>query len=306
MLTKKLLDEIIINSESILKGKQEQVKLVLCNILAKGHTLIEDSPGVGKTTLVKYIGKSLGLDVSRIQFTNDLLPADILGSSIFNKETHQFEFHKGPLFGELILADELNRAPPKTQSALLQAMEERTISLENETYHLPEHFTVIATQNPHMQVGTFSLPESQLDRFAMKIKMGYPDEKSTIQLLKEHKDLTVETLTEIISIEQMQKLQKEAQEVLVDDSIYQLIYEVLSVSRNHKQFVPLSNRCGIDLVQAAKSWALLEARDYVIPDDIYYILPYVIGHRLVHPENSDIHHENKMTYELINILDQHT
>ena len=296
----KQLSEIITNSKLILKGKEEQIELVLCNILAGGHTLVEDAPGVGKTTLVKYIGKSFGMDVSRIQFTNDLLPSDILGTTIFNKENNSFEFHKGAIFGELILADELNRAPPKTQSALLQAMEERNISLEGHTYPLPPHFTVIATQNPNVQVGTFNLPESQLDRFSMKIKMGYPDKLSTLELLKSHSQgSSLEQIKTTMTIEELVIIQKLIQSFHIEDSLYETIYNILNWSRSNKDLVPLSNRCGIDIVNLSKAWAYLKERDYVIPDDIFHILPFVAGHRLVHPESSDIDYEHKVTHELI-------
>lgn len=299
-MEKNLIKNVIDDSQIILKGKQEQVELVLCNILANGHTLIEDAPGVGKTTLVKYIGKTLGLDVSRVQFTNDLLPADILGTTIFNKDTNGFEFHKGPIFGELVLADELNRAPPKTQSALLQAMEERLISIEGETYQLPPYFTVIATQNPNIQVGTFNLPESQLDRFSMKIKMGYPDKNSTIELLRNSSEgISVDSVKQLISIEGLQKIQDEVRKIHIEDAIFETIYELLQISRTYKEMVPLSNRCGIDIANIAKSWAYIQGRDYVIPDDIFHIFPYVAGHRLVHPESSDIEYEHKMAQSIL-------
>ncbi len=302
-MKKQLIKTIINDSQIILKGKQKQVELVICNILANGHTLIEASPGVGKTTLVKYLGKSLGLDVSRVQFTNDLLPADILGTTVFNKDNNSFEFHKGPLFGELVLADELNRAPPKTQSALLQAMEERTISIEGETYKLPDYFTVIATQNPNIQVGTFNLPESQLDRFSMKIKMGYPDKESTIELLKSSAEgISINDIKQCITIEQLSEIQLEVKKVHVEESIFELVDQILQISRSNKELVPLSNRCGIDIINIAKSWASIKDRDYVIPDDIHHIFPFVAGHRLVHPESSDIEFEHKMATEVLNRL----
>lgn len=295
-----LIKKVIENSQLILKGKQQQVELVICNILANGHTLIEDAPGVGKTTLVKYIGKSLGMDVSRVQFTNDLLPADILGTSVFNKDKNNFEFHKGPIFGELILADELNRAPPKTQSALLQAMEERTISIEGETFSLPNYFTVIATQNPNIQVGTFNLPESQLDRFSMKIKMGYPDKQSTLELLKDSSNgLSLQTIEQTLNVKDLEELQMTVKNILVEDSIFETVYNILNWSRSNKDLVPLSNRCGIDIVNIAKAWAFLKERDYVIPDDVFHIFPFVAGHRLVHPENSDVEYESKIAQEVL-------
>ncbi len=295
------IKQIITDSEIILKGKQQQVELVLCNILAGGHTLVEDAPGVGKTTLVKYFGKSFGMDVSRIQFTNDLLPSDILGTTVFNKDLNNFEFHQGPIFGELILADELNRAPPKTQSALLQAMEERTVSLEGNNHKLPEYFTVIATQNPNVQVGTFNLPESQLDRFSMKIKMGYPDKEATIDLLKAVSGgVDINSAKQIASSENLLAAQKQVHQIHIDDTIYEKIYSILNWTRSNKDIVPLSNRCGIDMVNTLKAWAFMQERDYVIPDDLYHLFPFVAGHRLVHPESSDIDYEHKVANEVLN------
>lgn len=297
------INKVISQSRDFLRGKEDKVKLTLCNILAKGHTLIEDSPGVGKTTLVKYLGKSIGLNISRIQFTNDLLPSDIIGTSIFHKESSQFVFHKGPLFGELILADELNRAPPKTQSALLQAMEEREITIDGNTIKLPPFFTVIATQNPHMQVGTFDLPESQLDRFSMKIKMGYADEKSTIELLKYNTDqILLNNVKTILSTDKISEAQEVIQTVKIEDDILTLIFKLLDISRTNKDVIPLSNRCGIDLVNISKAWAYLEKRMYVIPDDIYHIFPFVAGHRLVHPESSDIELEHKVAHKILKLI----
>ena len=294
------INKVIELSEKILKGKKERVQLVLANILANGHTLIEDSPGVGKTTLVKYLGKALDLNISRIQFTNDILPADIIGTSIFNKAENRFDFHKGPLFGELILADELNRAPPKTQSALLQAMEERSISIEGNNFKLPPYFTVIATQNPNIQIGTFDLPESQLDRFSMKIAMGYADKNSTILLLKEINQSEILTNQKsIINKEELMIMQSQINDVHIEDSIYEKIYQILEVSRNDSSYISLSNRCGLDLVKLSKVWAILNDRNYVIPDDLYYLFSYVAGHRLVSPENSDINYETKISKKLL-------
>ena len=302
MIDKKI-EQLIMNTEIVLKGKQEQVRLVLCNILANGHSLIEDVPGVGKTTLVKFLGKSLGLKISRIQFTNDLLPSDILGSSIFNKNTNEFQFHPGPIFGELILADELNRAPPKTQSSLLQAMEERMISIEGNHYNLPEFFIVIATQNPHMQIGTYDLPESQLDRFSLKLRMGYADRDSTIALLKDNdSSFNLSKIEQVISPLEILDLQKKIQEIHIDDTLYEKIYQILENTRTRTDIIPLSNRCGIDLVNISKAWAYLNHRDYIIPDDIVHVFPYVAGHRLVHPENSDISFEHKLAGQIISEL----
>lgn len=300
---KKKLENIITGSDHVLKGKSEQVKLILCNIISGGHTLIEDDPGVGKTTLVKYFGKVLGLKLSRIQFTNDLLPSDIIGTAIFDKSSNEFNFHKGPLFGELILADELNRAPPKTQSALLQAMEEKSISVEGRNFKLPDTFSVIATQNPNLQIGTFDLPESQLDRFSMKIKMGYANEEQTIAFLKN--SATEENLAQItpeLTPDELITIKDTVKKIHVEDSIYQLIYKLLNTSRSVTDVVSLSNRCGIDLINVVKSWAYLVDRDYVIPDDVYEIFPFVAGHRLVHPGNSNIESEHLASQKIIGLI----
>ncbi len=294
------IQNIITNSEQVLKGKSKEVKIVVCNILAGGHTLIEDTPGVGKTTLVKYLGKSLGVTLSRIQFTNDLLPADILGATIYNKNSANFEFHPGPIFGELILADELNRAPPKTQSALLQAMEEKQITIEGKTHNLPDHFTVIATQNPNAQIGTYGLPESQLDRFSCKLKMGYPNKESTIELLKAtESSIDRQNIKQFITTEELKQTQTFIKNFHVEDAIYELVYKLLDYSRNQTELLPLSNRCGLDIIRLSKAWAYLHDREYIIPDDIYTIFPYTAGHRLVHPENADIALEHSTAQSIL-------
>lgn len=294
------LNLIVEKSEDVLKGKKDKLKLVICNMVAKGHTLLEDAPGVGKTTLVKFLGKTLGLQVSRIQFTNDLLPADIIGSPVFNRDKQSFDFHQGPIFGELILADELNRAPPKTQSALLQVMEERMITVDGNNYQLPEYFTVIATQNPHMQVGTFDLPESQLDRFSMKLEMGYPDKKSTLELLKiQNRELALDDIQTIMEPTELVMHQNNASQIKVDDSLFDLVYRILDWTRTNQELIPLSNRCGIDIINVSKAWAYLAGRDYLIPDDIHFVFPFVAGHRLVHPENSDVNFEHKLSHDIL-------
>lgn len=297
------LKSVIEHSQKILKGKPEQVKLVLVNILSGGHTLIEDSPGVGKTTLAKYFGKALGLELSRIQFTNDLLPSDILGSSIFSREKESFEFHKGPLFGELILADELNRAPPKTQSALLQAMEERSITVEGRQFSLPSYFTVIATQNSGQQIGTFPLPESQIDRFSMKIKMGYPSEEQTIELLAGGDTTKLLTsVPQLLSTKELIAIKEDIQKVLIKDELLHTTYSLLDLSRQDSQLLPLSNRAGLDLISVSKAWAFLSGRDFVIPDDLYYIAPYVLGHRLIHGGSSTYEQEARAVKKIIEAL----
>lgn len=296
-LTQKILE----NSESILNGKKDQIKLSLCAIYAKGHILIEDVPGVGKTTLVKMLGQLLGLSVSRIQFTNDILPNDIIGTSIFDRNENKFTFNPGPVFGEVILADELNRAPAKTQSALLQAMEEKKVTADGATYELPENFTVFATQNPHSQIGTYELPESQLDRFAVKFNLGYPDKNDSLAMLKEKSiEQGLNKLNAIAKKEDILQIQKDIEKTKLDESLYEYIYDLLHYTRTNSNFLPLSNRCGIDLVKTSKSWAYINNRDYVICDDIQHIFPFVAGHRLIHPGQSSISVEKDLSTKVIN------
>ena len=282
----------------ILTGKEEKLKLALANFLASGHTLIEDVPGVGKTTLVKFFASIFELKLSRIQFTNDLLPSDIIGTSIYDNQKQVFHFHQGPLFGDIIMADELNRAPPKTQSALLQAMEEKVITTDGKTYELPEIFHVIATQNPHSQIGTFDLPESQLDRFSLKMNIGFPDESNTLKMLKTK---TLDTQVNVKNkIPSQWPLEKKIQieKIYVDDAIYDYVYRLLDTSRKSDS-LPLSNRCGIDLIKIAKAYSFIQEVDHVTPETIQYLFPYIAGHRLVHPGESDIHMENDKAMSIL-------
>jgi MoxR-like ATPase len=294
------IQQLLNSSEIYLSGKSDKVKLALCAILSNGHALIEDVPGVGKTTLVKILGKILNQDVNRIQFTNDILPSDIIGTSIFNRDTHQFEFRHGPIFGEIILADELNRAPAKTQSALLQSMEERNVTVDGKTYELPATFTVFATQNPNAQIGTFDLPESQLDRFCIKFNLGYPDKENSIKMLKTNSIINdMKDIKSELSSKDLLDIQNKITLIKFDESLFNYIYDLLDYSRKDSKFIPLSNRCGIDLVKTAKTIAFMNKRDYVIPDDIQFIFPYVAGHRLVHPSQSSIEKEHIMASEIL-------
>lgn len=292
------LNNFLKTGEDVLSGKKEQLKLALVNFLAGGHTLIEDAPGVGKTTLVHFFAEIFDLNLSRIQFTNDLLPSDIIGTAIFNREKNNFSFHQGPIFGDIIMADELNRAPPKTQSALLQAMEEKHITFDGETFELPEYFHVIATQNPHSQVGTYDLPESQLDRFSLKMQLGYPDEDNTIKMLKTKSINPKIDITEKISKDWISDAKSQIENIFVDDSIYEYVYRLLDNSRNN-QTIPLSNRCGIDLIKLSKSYAYLEGEKNVTPEHIQYLFPFCAGHRLVRPTESDIILEHEKANLLI-------
>ena len=266
----------------IILGKERQLRLALTCLLARGHLLIEDLPGVGKTTLAHVLAGSLGLDYQRIQFTSDLLPADILGVSVFDRASGGFQFHPGPVFAQLILADEINRATPKSQSALLEAMEERQVTSEGVTRRLPEPFFVIATQNPSDQIGTFPLPESQLDRFLMCIELGYPDAAAERELLAgRDRRMLLASLRPVLSPDQLTALQAEVESVHASPALLDYVQELLAFSRQSDRFIAgLSPRAGLGLLRAARGWAYLEQRDYLLPEDIQAVLPAVAGHRL--------------------------
>lgn len=266
----------------IILGKENAIRLAVTCLIARGHLLIEDTPGVGKTTLSNCLAKALGLDYQRIQFTSDLLPADIIGVSVYNRDSSSFDFHPGPVFTNVILADEINRATPRTQSALLEAMAEYQVTVEGETRNLPEPFFVIATQNPTNQIGTFPLPESQLDRFLMCIELGYPDNDAERELLKgkNRKDL-LEEVEAVLSIHELIKVQKQVEHIHVSDALLDYLQSLLDYSRTSGNYVNgLSPRAGIAILNAAKAWALINSRQHVLPEDIQAVLPSVIGHRL--------------------------
>lgn len=266
----------------IILGKENSIRLAIACLIARGHLLIEDTPGVGKTTLSHTLAKALGLDYQRIQFTSDLLPADILGVSVYNRDTSKFDFHQGPVFTNVILADEINRATPRTQSALLEAMAEYQVTVEGETRDLPKPFFVIATQNPSNQIGTFPLPESQLDRFLMRIELGYPDNIAERELLKgkNRKDL-LEEVQAVLTAEELIKLQKQLDSVHVSDALLDYVQSLMEFSRSSGNYIHgLSPRAGIAILSAAKAWALISSHQHVLPEDVQMVLPSVIGHRL--------------------------
>ncbi|SDH46187.1 AAA family ATPase [Pseudomonas panipatensis] len=268
--------------DHILLGKEVQVRLALTCLLARGHLLIEDLPGMGKTTLSHALARVLGLSFQRIQFTSDLLPGDILGTSVFDKDSGQFVFHPGPIFAELVLADEINRATPKSQSALLEAMEEGQVTIEGATRPLPEPFFVIATQNPVSQGGTFALPESQLDRFLMRLSLGYPGRAAEKALLlgEARRDL-LPRLEPLLTLEELTAWQAEVPKVHASDALVDYVLRLAEATRSQPAFaLGLSPRGSLALLAAARAWALLAGRDYVIPEDVQAVLPSVAGHRL--------------------------
>ena len=266
----------------VLLGKSLQVKLAMSCILARGHLLIEDLPGMGKTTLAHTFAKVLGLEFARIQFTSDLLPADILGSAVFNREESRFDFHPGPVFNQLLLADEINRATPKTQSALLEAMAEQQVTVEGKTRPLPEPFFVIATQNPSFQIGTYPLPESQLDRFFMKIELGYPDRDVEKSLLEgRDRNLMINDINNCMTAEQLISLQQAVEQVKVSSLLRDYIVALLNESRESSRCGHgLSPRAGLALQRAARAWALLDDRNYCVPEDVQAVFHSVVEHRL--------------------------
>jgi MoxR-like ATPase len=268
-------------SEVIL-GKEHVIRLALACMLARGHLLIEDIPGVGKTLLAHALARAFGLSFQRIQFTSDLLPADVLGVSIYDRNTQSFEFHPGPIFTQVVLADEVNRATPKAQSALLEAMEERQVTQEGLTRALPDPFFVIATQNPGHQIGTFPLPESQLDRFLMRIELGYPHQAAERALLTgpDRRDL-VDTLQPCSSAEQLQNLLHEVPGIHVSDALVDYVQALIAYSRSAPEFeTGLSPRAGLAIVRAAQAWAMMDGRAHVLPEDVQAICACVIDHRL--------------------------
>ena len=277
-----ILHNIIQASSGIILGKEQQIRLALACILARGHLLIEDLPGMGKTTLAHTLAQVLGLEFRRVQFTSDLFPADILGVSVYDRNDASFKFHPGPVFTNVLLADEINRATPKTQSALLEIMEERQMTMEGETRKLPEPFFVIATQNPATHIGTFPLPESQLDRFLMRIELGYPDARAERSLLSSgSKRDSVENLAPCVDAAGLVQLQQAVSRVRVADALLDYLQNLLEHSRRAPQFENgLSPRAGLALKQCAQAWALMDGRDYAIPEDVQAVLPGVAGHRL--------------------------
>jgi MoxR-like ATPase len=268
--------------ETVILGKPEQIRLCLACLLARGHLLIEDVPGVGKTTLAHALAHVLGLAWQRVQFTSDLLPADIIGVSVFDRSSQRFNFRQGPLFTQLLLADEVNRASPRTQSALLEAMEERQVSADGTTYALPEPFFVVATQNPHEQLGTFALPESQLDRFLMRVTLGYPDAAHERALLRggERRELLA-GISPVLSPALIVRLQRQVRGLHIADALLDYTQTLIARTRERGDLkLGLSPRAGQGLIRAAQAWAFLGGRAALLPEDVQAVLPSVVAHRL--------------------------
>jgi MoxR-like ATPase len=287
--------------ESVIKGKEKAVKMAIVTLISRGNLLLEDVPGVGKTTLAFTLAKATNCSFKRIQFTSDLLPTDIIGVNIYNPDVKEFEFRKGPIFSNIILADEINRTNPKTQSALLEAMNERRVSVEGKTYTLPEPFMVIATQNPIEYHGTFPLPESQLDRFMLHIKLGYPEpefEKNIV--LEQSRFDVIESMEPVISAAEIVEVQNKVDEVKVDDSLLDYLMSIIAETRrNEKIRLGVSPRGGQFLIKVAKANAYYEGRDYVVPDDIKEPAPLVLGHRIILKTRTYISDAEKLIEEIL-------
>ncbi|MCB0389668.1 MAG: AAA family ATPase [Bdellovibrionales bacterium] len=291
--SEKKIEQLVELVNRVIVDKEKEVKLSIACLLANGHLLLEDRPGMGKTSLVKTLSKVMGLESSRIQFTNDMLPADILGTSIFNKETQTFEFHKGPIFANFVLADEINRATPKTQSACLQAMEEYQVSIDGIRYELPSPFFLVATQDPQENIGTFPLPESQLDRFLMKTQLGFPSRKAEREIIigKDRRQW-IEELPQVLTPKDLKRYIAQANVVHISDMMLDYLQDIVEKSRTLS--LGLSPRAVRDFSRAAKAWAFIEGRDFVIPEDIQAVAVAVMNHRLL----SFNHSTNVDGYEL--------
>lgn len=278
--TKSPLQPVLDALDSVILGKADQVRLALTCVLARGHLLVEDVPGVGKTTLVKTLARVLGLESKRVHFTNDLLPADILGTAVFDPHGRKFEFHPGPIFTQVLIADELNRGTPRTQSAFLQAMEEGRVSLDGVTRDLPKPFFVVATQNPREQIGTYPLPESQLDRFLMRIHMGFPSPEFEMELLKGHRK-TDDQIQPLLTPAELISVQEQVDKVHASEQVVKYIQRLLQQSRQARADESgLSPRSGLSLLAASRAWAFLAGRDYILPEDVQNVAPWVINHRM--------------------------
>ncbi len=296
-------DRVLANVERVIVGKHREVRLALVALLCRGHLLIEDVPGTGKTVLAKAIAKSLGCTFRRIQFTPDLLPSDVTGLSIYNQKTQEFEFRPGPIMAQVVLADEINRATPKTQSSLLECMEERQATVDGTTWPMPDPFLVIATQNPIEYEGTFALPEAQLDRFMLRVRLGYPSAVDELVILDEQKRThPVDALEEVVSAEELHVMQSQVREVYVDPSVAEYIVRLVGATRTHPDvYLGASPRGSIALYRAGQALAGLLGRDYVLPDDVKAVAEAALAHRLIIKTSSSIHdiQANQVVAELL-------
>ena len=299
------LNETVSRTGEIIFGKEHAIRMAVACMTARGHLLIEDVPGVGKTLLAQALARLLGLGFQRVQFTSDLLPADILGISVYERETGAFKFHPGPIFSQLVLADEVNRATPKTQSALLEAMEEYQVTQDGETRALPRPFFVLATQNPMRQIGTFPLPESQLDRFLMRIELGYPDAEAERALLKgRDRREVLDQLTPCLAPADLIRAQQLAPEVHVSDALVAYVQAIVGYTRSAPQFeLGLSPRAGLALLRASRAWAFMDGRAHVVPEDLQAVLPGVVSHRLRHTADDDTSAGRDLAAEIIREVD---
>ncbi|RHW31478.1 MoxR family ATPase [Neobacillus notoginsengisoli] len=277
------IEKILTNIEKVMTGKRKVAELSLVALLAEGHVLLEDVPGVGKTMMVRALAKSVGATFRRIQFTPDLLPSDVTGVSIYNPKEMEFQFRPGPIMGNIILADEINRTSPKTQSALLEGMEESSVTVDGVTHHLEKPFFVMATQNPIEYEGTYPLPEAQLDRFLLKLKMGYPEINEEMEVLnRAQKNPPIEELEPVVTLEELRELQREIKSVFVDDTVKRYIVDISHRTRIHENvYLGASPRGSIGLMKVAQAYAFICGRDYVLPDDIQYLAPAVLSHRII-------------------------
>ena len=276
-------ERVVANVERVIVGKHVEVRMALVALLCEGHILIEDVPGVGKTMLAKAVSRSIGCSFRRIQFTPDLLPSDVTGLSIFNQKTQEFEFRPGPIMAQVVLADEINRATPKTQSALLECMEERQATIDGTTYPMPTPFLVIATQNPIEYEGTFALPEAQLDRFMLRLRLGYPKAMEEIVILDEQKRLhPIDDLRQVLDLEELRQMQSGIKEIYVDQAVAEYIVRLVTATREHPDvYLGASPRGSLSLYRSSQALAALEGRDYVIPDDVKQLAVAVLAHRLI-------------------------